>query len=316
MATVVKTIKSGGDYTLLQSWEDATPSDLPSVTTIWQGQAAGTFTAGLVISGTTVNSSYYVELTTEAGASFRDNGSVQSNALAYNASNGCAINFTTAYSDAIYVNAQNYTRISNLQIQATQASSYSLRMATCTGSDVNNCILEGLRPSGPVAIVDCGPIRNSLIVQRGSAATHIALINGASAYNCTFVVPNDKTAATYGIDGRYYIQTFTNCAFFGCGTVGRAGTFTYTTCYTNVGSPPSGCTTATYNTSQFVNITDATRDYRIPSGSALFDVGTTDSTNAPIDIAGTARPQSVAYDVGCWELVVAAAASFMGQACL
>jgi hypothetical protein len=310
--TVVKTIKSGGDYTTLQAWEDACPANLVTSDQVWQGQCAGTFTAGLVISGTTVDSTRYVELTTEAGASFRDNASVQSNALRYNASNGMALNFSGSYANAVYVNAQNYTRLSNLQIQATSTSGHPLLMSSVTGGDVNNCIIEGFRDN-VVELTLAGKLRNSLVVSRKSAAANIALINGTDCFNVTFVCPSDKTAATYGFDGRYNTQAFTNCAFFGCGTVGRGGTNTYTTCYTNVGSPPSGCTTLTYDTSAFVNITDATRDYRIPSGSGLIDVGTTDSTNAATDIAGTSRPSGSAYDVGCWEYVAAAAAYVVGR---
>jgi hypothetical protein len=91
-----------------------------------------------------------------------------------------------------------------------------------------------------------------------------------------------------------------NCAFFGVTAVKTGGaTPTYTTCLTNVASPPSGCTTTTYNTSAFVNITNATRDYRIPSGSALIGAGTVDSINAAFDIVGT--PRGATNDVGCWQ---------------
>ena len=36
--TVVKTIGTGGDYSTLQSWEDACPADLVSADQIWQGR--------------------------------------------------------------------------------------------------------------------------------------------------------------------------------------------------------------------------------------------------------------------------------------
>ena len=323
--TVVKTIGSGGDFTTLQAWEDASPASLVAVDQIWQGQikaSTDVFTAGLVISGTTVSSTQYVELTTATGASFRDNASVQTNALRYNASNGCAIDFATNYAIAIFNNTQDFTRISNLQVQATAANGTALQVSASTGVDINFCICEGLIDAGPVALTasggaEGGKIRNSLVVQRKSAATHIAALKDFAAYNVTFAVPSDKTAATFGIDNRYFNVTMKNCAVFGGTTVIRGGTPTITTSYTSMTSPPAGWTNATYDTTQFADITDATRDYKIPANtSAFYDTGTTDSTNAATDIAGTSRPQGSAYDVGCWELVVSAAVVLMGQACL
>ena len=64
-------------------------------------------------------------------------------------------------------------------------------------------------------------------------------------------------------------------------------------------SGTAGVTQTTYS-SEFVDVNDATRDFRLVTGAAQKDTGTTDATNAAIDIAGTARPFGAAYDVGAW----------------
>ena len=47
----------------------------------------------------------------------------------------------------------------------------------------------------------------------------------------------------------------------------------------------------------------ALRDFRLKTGAAQINTGTTDATNAANDIVGTARPYAGIYDVGAWELV-------------
>jgi hypothetical protein len=53
---------------------------------------------------------------------------------------------------------------------------------------------------------------------------------------------------------------------------------------------------------QFQNTTAASGDWRQKTGSDLRGAGTSDSTNGATDIAGTARPQSGNWDIGCWQL--------------
>ena len=82
---------------------------------------------------------------------------------------------------------------------------------------------------------------------------------------------------------------------------------------TDLASPPTGWTGGKTYTSQFVDTgtTVGNRDFRAKTGADILDAGTTDSTNVPNanDIAKTARPQGSAWDIGAWELVVAAAPS-------
>lgn len=311
--TVVKTIGSGGDYTSLQAWEDACPSNLVSSDQIWQGQikastdAFSSASTLLTVAGTTVDSTHYVELTTAAGASFRDNASVQTNALRWNTANGCTISLTGDYTTAIVCN-QGYTRFSKLQVQSTQAHSATISCQPDTAgvNDWNGCILESNIQVGTV--YGNVNIRNSLLVSRSASLARIVICGGSNAafYNCTLAVPSNFAKASACFTGSYVAsQLFQNCAFFGVTDVGTTTNRTFTTCGTDDATPPTGCTTYTYNTSLFQNITDSTRDYRIPSGSSLIGAGTTDTTNAAVDIAGTTR--TGAWDIGCWQYVSAAA---------
>jgi hypothetical protein len=82
-----------------------------------------------------------------------------------------------------------------------------------------------------------------------------------------------------------------------------SATFNFTTCYSDI-SGTAGVTQTTYG-NEFQNVNDATRDFRLKTGAAQINTGTTDATNAAIDIAKTNRPSGAAYDVGAWELVQA-----------
>lgn len=310
--TVTKTIGTGGDYTTLQAWEDASPANLVTVDQVWQGQCFNQefFSSSatlLTVSGTTTDATRYKELTTYVGASFVDNASVQTNALRYNASNGAGIRSTASWSSIVVIN-ESYFRVSKLQFSATGQP--AVNGTATTGAIFDKCIFENSSTNNePLKTYGACTVKNSLAIQR-STYTVAALSNGTSAYNCTFVRTGSSTSNI--ITGNYSTSALKNCAFFGGAATLASGssTRTYTTCYTDTASPPSGCTTVAYDTSTgsgFQNKTDSTRDFRIKAGSALLDVGTTDTTNAAYDIVGTARPQGSAYDVGAWELVVAGA---------
>jgi hypothetical protein len=95
--TVTKIIGTGGDYTTIAAWLAACPANLVTADQIWQGKLKNqTFNEAVVFSGITTDATRYIELTTDTGASFRDNASVRSNALRYNASNGAAITSSDA----------------------------------------------------------------------------------------------------------------------------------------------------------------------------------------------------------------------------
>lgn len=313
--TTVKTIGTTGDYTTLQSWEDAAPANLVTADEIWQGQLQNqTFTVAataLTLSGSTSDATRYKELRCVSGASFRNNASVQTNELRYNASNGAAISCTGGnYTYAIVISEQ-YVRLNGLQVtHSSTGSSASTIRVTVADSLIENCIIETAGSTvGAVNYLNVSSFtaKNSLFVQRGASKSCVvgATSSIGTMYNVTMVVPSDKTAAS----NLFTSTSFTNitlnaCAFFGVSAVTASGTVTINDGFSNLSG--TGITTATYNTSQFVNITDATRDYRLPSGSAMINTYTADTTNSPVDIAGTTRPTGTnGADVGCWEYVAA-----------
>lgn len=292
---------------------------------IWQGQCQNQEFSGTgvqcTISGSTVSSTCYKELTAVAGASFRDNANVQTNALYYNASNGCGIKGTTDSTRTISIQENNVS-VNKLQVAATGNSGHAIHMNSDAGF-LNFLICEGNDSDAGTAngVISQGAgvnnvIANSLIIQRKSGAEHI-IGTGTSTvayYNCTIVAPDDLATApteifNSGVSGTVTVQ---NCGLFAGNstkaiTAGSA-TFNFTTCYSDI-SGTTGVTQCTY-ANQFQNVNDATRDFRLKAGANMLDTGTTDSTNAANDIVGTARPQGSAYDVGCWEKVVAASSQY------
>ena len=316
MATIVeKIIGTGGDYTTLQAWEDACPANLVTSDQVWRGKvknqvfsSTGTL---LTISGTTVDSTRYTELTTDTGASFLDNANVRTNALRYNESNGACIKITGTWTCSVYVD-QNYTRISRLQFAGTDATSGAKAALSLGGGagaqycDINQCIFEGYTPAG--AGSGCGvlsvygngnTVRNSLIVQKTTVTSALIaqLSYSTSAYNCTFV--SLGATLTVGIYGIYGTGSIHNC-YIGGVSAPKSGSSSPTVTTSHTNATASGYTTTAFSTATFENITIGTHDLRLKSGSGLIDVGTTDATYAASDISGLAR--SGTYDVGAWEV--------------
>lgn len=287
---------------------------------IWQGQCQNQEFTGTGIqcniAGSTNSSTTYKQLTTVAGASFRDNADVQTNALRYNAANGCGVTGTSADFQTFIV-SENNARVSKLQIAATGAGGIGFAgsgsLIQLEFLIVEGTYVAGASSFGALGLNGTGTLKNSVVIQRASAADHIIGTGTGSPflYNVTVVAPDDLATPPAkiflsSISGTVTVQ---NCGMFAGGdspTVAGSATFNFTTCYGDDSTPATGITTATY-ADQFEDVDDATRDFRLKSGADMFDTGTTDTTNAAIDIAGTARPSGAAYDVGCWELVVAAA---------
>lgn len=123
------------------------------------------------------------------------------------------------------------------------------------------------------------------------------------------VAPDDLAVAPTNIfDGKgFFTKTCTvqNCSLFagdsskGIARAAGGGTYNFTTCYSDI-SGTTGVTQATYG-NEFVDVNDATRDFRLKAGAAQIGTATVDRINELNDIIGTPRPQGTGYDVGCWE---------------
>lgn len=287
-----------------------------NVGVIWQGQCQNQeFTSAsniLTISGSTAGVDAYKHLTTVAGASFRDN--IGSSPLRYNVSNGCGIR-KTGTGGWVVLCFEAYARLSNLQIQGTSTTTIALPVDL--GGLFENLICEGVGVSTDIPVAyfpGSEVVRNSLFVMgtTGVAAECIVNSYGGSPffYNCTFACLDDRVSpdAVLRSDGGGTV-TVQNCGLF-AGDTGKAvksgsGTFNFTTCFSDI-SGTTGVTQTAY-AGEFLAVNDSNRDFRLKTGAAQIDSGTTDATNAGTDIIGTARPQGGAYDVGCWEGGVQAA---------
>jgi hypothetical protein len=301
--TIVKTIGTGGDYSTLQAWEDACPANLVTADQIWQGQCKNQEFAlnatVLNIAGTTTDATRYIELTTEAGASFRDHASKATNALRYDATKGAGIRATNAYGKPIWVQVA-HTRISNLQVQNHSTSNNTALTIAVTSCLIRDSIFEGW--ASTIGMGDVNTLVNVVAIKRAAGGNIIGATYGVNAYNCTLVVPSDVSPATNGISGAYGGKTanLKNTAIFGATTaVNLAATKVITTCVTDQAAPLSGFTTQTY-ANCFENSTAGAADFRLKAGSPLINAGTTDATYGVNDIIGTAR---ASFDIGVWEYV-------------
>jgi hypothetical protein len=319
MPTVVKTIGSSGgrDYSSLAAWGASLPANLVTDGNSYQGNCYNDseFTSStnlLNLSGHTTDASHTITLTTGAGQSFRDNANVQTNALRYNQANGVGIRTTGNYAtDTPIICSDSNVFFSNLQVKAS-GNAYGINLDAASGIvvTVDNCIFTASNRAACVMTGSGSKLRNSLVYTTGNPGTaplECSTINGVnnpSVYFCTIVSASDGTAPAAAVKSQYGTVSLENCGFFGCTAVNSgSSSFTYTNCMTDVASPPAGCIGGKTFATQFRNTTIPTGDWREKAGADLQGAATADSTNGGIDIAGTARPQSGMWDIGCWELL-------------
>jgi hypothetical protein len=315
--TTTSSIGTGGDYTTIAAWEAACPANLVTADQIWRGECKNqTFSNGggtvVAFGGVTTDATRYIELTTEAGASFVDDPDFATNPLRYDATKGAALTCDSNYAtgSAIFVDASGIkVRITKLQIRSTSGGSgIPIYMNSPGNVEIDRCILESSAPAaaGSVAYLqgsDSFAANSALICRNSGAGTSIVgLVFGSSLYNCTLAAVNGTV--TDALSGSYGTPVVRNCLIFGGTNVKTGSTPTYTTCLTNAASPPTGCTTTAFSTStgiQFENITNGSHDLRIKVGSSAINAGTTDATYGATSINGVSRV-SGQYDVGAWEV--------------
>lgn len=305
-------------YSTLQAWENACPANLVTSTQTWEGECYNDseFTSTTIvvdINGITTSSTYYVELRCASGQSFRDNASVRSNALDYNASNGVGVRTSGAYYAAINVQINN-VRIKDLQIKCDGAGNAAASCISTSAdyTNVSNCLLKTARTGIQAPSNGNGVYYNLLCI--GSGAYDLIELGrtgaqGTVAINCTVV----KTGATGGTAyplGNYNTRTLINCAGFNC-TNFTSGTAT------DAGSSGYNCTdlaTAFGSTGNQVSKTFAnqfqstTNDFRVKAGADLINNGSYNANTDP-DISKTTR-NATTPTIGAWEYT-AAAASFI-----
>lgn len=239
------------------------------------------------------------------GQGFAGHASKLTNRLAYVQANGAALTCTAAYTAAFRMTVGN-TTLQGLQIKGT-----SFVCSSVVRMDVSTCVLDGCicqQDSSFSSTYLCihasrGTVKNCLaVVTSATAMSGMGTSYGANFYGCTVVRGSNRSAAGTGIScaGTVAIK---NCAVFGFTTDQSGGTLTSTTNATDDTTPTTGFTGSLTYANQFVATdTSGNYDFRSKTGSNLIDAGTTDATNMPTDIVGTARPQGSSYDIGCWEL--------------
>ncbi len=272
-----------------------------------------TFVATVTLGGWTGDSgTNTVTLKCAAGQSFRDNASVQSNALRYNQANGVGARGTVGYGAAINVTGGNCI-IDGLQVYNDSASGQGAIGNNQASGAVQNCILYSkLRTAGnSVLLVNGNPAvaaTNCLVLVNGTTGRGVSTGQAGALTDLTIVA---ASGAGTGAVSPYSGNVWKNCAVYGfttdySGTASASSTNNATDLGafggTNYGTSGQ---VSLVGTTEWQSVTAGSEDLRLKSTSAkLKDNGATAGpTN---DIAGTTRPQGSAYDIGAWELVVAA----------
>lgn len=319
--TVVKSIGSAGgrDYSTIQAWEDASPANLVTADQIWQGQCYndseflinGTI---LTISGITTDSTRYIELTTGASQSFQDNASVRTNALAYNVSNGVGLRDSNNYGSAIVIST-SYSRFNKLQIKSV-ATNQLLIDGSSGGNNVimKDCIIQhgrqALSIAGNSTIINCNFFLSS------ASTTNFLVLTG-SVIACNVIRTTDQVVGGLGVAGAYgsllsstSIFGFTSPASVTVGNWSASSSNNATDAVTGLPGSSNQHSVTFSSTSPFTNSSVASQNSITVTGTALSGNGLLDSTNAPNDISGTARPAGPT--IGAWQLVTATTTKVFG----
>lgn len=318
MAT--RSIGSGGgrDYSTVQAWEDALPATLTE-NEIGEAYNDSEFSSTgriCTFAGVTTSASFGITLRAAAGQSFRDHASVQSNALFYSQTRGVAMRGNTGGYDRTIVIEVDYVTLSGLQLLSQQGGAAGGAVVSNSTSGktnvvVEHCIVDGERNTvvgaGTITMVG-GTLRNLLVITRGTGGNGISFSYpdaNVLVLNVTLVRPTTYTAGGTALEALSGTTTaIRNCAVFGFTTFANNNArFTgYNNCADiTIGFGTSNQESKTYS-NQFEN---TATDFRIKTGADCVNNGATEAAASP-DIANTTRPQSSAYDIGCWELVVAA----------
>jgi len=315
-----RTIGSARDYSTIQGWEDACPSNLTTGGTdgdgvIWRGllyaEGPGTdgewsSTSQITISGSTVDATRYVELTTAAGQSFRDDADKATNALRYNPANGVAI-LLTGNNDqqdrTIDSWGQQHTRLTGLQIRRGTTTYQREALRLGAGARVDGCIVRYDHEYIAIRLAG-GTVVNSLIYCTNSSGRAIGPTNDfVGIKNCTL----HGVGGAWGVGPAYNsAHRLDNSAVFGftdvASTTGNMSGSSSNNA-TNLASVGFGSSNQTSLTAadQFESLTGGSEDFRAKSSGSLDGNAVRDASNTnDLDIVGQARSTTVPW-IGAWE---------------
>jgi hypothetical protein len=310
---ITHTIKSsGGDYSVLSTWEAAQQRDLTSGTAI-SGTITGTDgqiekaecynfdeTGGVIINGWTTTASNYVWFMSPTGE--RHDGRPRDTSAS-----GFRTRSAAGSGYVVGVNPSNHVKIEGIEIGGTSTISgrNAVRcLTTVTSTDgmieVSECLLWTISGGGAPAVrANTNPIklrlRNSMIWS-DSVGIDASNATDVKVISCTVVRAATTTATGSGVilsPGTYVVNTYA-----GAYATQFQGTGSATQGVNNASSDTSATlrfgTTAVSNlaaTGQFVAVATffaTTFDLHLVSTSGLIDAGSS-TTTATLDIDGDSR---------------------------
>jgi len=309
-----KTIGATGDYSTIQAWEDACPSNLVSTTQTWRGECENeefvvSGATSLTVSGMTTSSTYYLELTTEAGASFKDHTDAATNPIRYDSAKGAAIHNSYVYGYGIDIKANIDFKLSNLQLKNSSQNNRQAIYHPYPGTApmfIDDCIIQSNKAAAIFNFQTGGSdsvVTNTAIITDGTG-TYLHRGNRIQYRNCTLLSTGTLTRFSQDY---YGAPTWDNCLFLGAPTEfaasGDSATVDY--CTTDLSSW-QGATATNSNLSATASseIEDSVGapnavDLRLKA-SATSEDGGKSSGMPTTDIVGQTRSGS--YDIGCWEI--------------
>lgn len=287
MVDVVHTLKSsGGDYSLISTWESTEQRDLVALdetetlecykgtTVSGNWQADGSLSENVIISGWNTGVSNFITIKAAAGS--EHGGAIGA---------GFALKKNTT-ADIMYIDA-DYTVIAGIEIVSTSTSSSALNGANANADNVtfDSVIAKSGRGtySGAIQLAGANSYAYNCLVYGYRRGIRFQA-NNTTAYNCTSV-----DAFQYGF---HYISgnsvTVKNCVAINSGTSDFYGSFSV------VGNNASGDSSATgtgsvtgVTTSDFTDY--GSGDYRPTSSGKLANAAVDLSTDFLDDITGELR---------------------------
>lgn len=328
-------------YVSLATWAAALPTTLtqPVVALLWNnGTVTPTSgTALLTLSGHTTTSTNTITVGCAPGESFRDSLAGGGTALAFGTASGVSVSLPGTVSATHYIVVSDANVFfDGIQFKDPLATSTSVMMEAAAGLSLvtlRNCLFDAAcqNPNG-LLIGNTGGYQafNCLFVDRQSMTAAGYIFNLYQGHNtilvnCTVVAVGDTGT---GIGGNMLTDNTgantTGLAVKNCIFIGYGSTFFIASGNSPVAVDHCVFSTSTaYGSSTAAAVTDgggnlysktaaaqfvsATIDFRLKTGSAALDTGTPDTGHiaSADDIIRTSRPQGSAWDIGCFELLVA-----------
>ncbi len=245
------------------------------------------------------DATHYLDLTTAASASFRDQSGVRTNPLFYDATKGASIR--TTVSGANVFNIQGGTiHISNIEFSG------GINIGSIAVVTLNNLIVASSADGEPLGIdVGCALTINNCLIYNTSPSPFsrgFSMLGNTLTINDTTIVAPAGVTASHAIDYGDSVVTanLTGVAIFGYTTdlATRAGsaTISYGHCATDLGVPTG---TGNLGSLTYANqFTSTTNDFSTKSGAGLINAGVVIG-GITTDISAFTR--SGTPTIGAWE---------------